>query len=332
MNAMKDRAASREDDPEAVTAMVRYAAVISALGALGASPARAAEAGCPAAPAEIDAAARAEWPDLPARIQSALAGRDDIDRCARITIRFEQDAFVVEVTLPDGRSAARSLARKEDLLPTLEALLLVPASEPAPPAPEIELPRPDRNPTTTVVTAAPAPPAPGWLRLEFSVAAGARIGDGQTGVALGALTLFDLHGWLLGFEGATQQYNGTDGGPGAATLELAMLSGRRFRFGDTALDVTAGPALATRGFGSRVSVSAQSGSAPPPPPPAEGDSPMKRLLCGARWTFRARSVLRVFAGVEGEIALDASPAGAPAAERLPSWTAGLVVGTTVGTL
>jgi hypothetical protein len=53
---------------------------------------------------------------------------------------------------------------------------------------------------------------------------------------------------------------------------------------------------------------------------------------GARWTFRARSVLRVFAGLEGEVALEYAPTGVPAAEHLPSWTAGLVVGTTVGSL
>jgi hypothetical protein len=179
---------------------------------------------------------------------------------------------------------------------------------------------------------AAAPQARGWFRLEFSLAAGARVGDGQAGVGFGALTFFDLRGWLVGFEGATQQYGGTDGSPGAATLELAMLAGRRFRFGDTTLDLTAGPALATRGLGSRVSASSQNGSAPLPAPPPASDGPSKRLVGGVRWTFRARSVLRVFAGIEGELALEPSPNGLPTAERLPSWTAGLVLGTTVGTL
>ena len=62
-----------------------------------------------------------------------------------------------------------------------------------------------------------------------------------------------------------------------------------------------------------------------------GDGPSKRLVAGARLTFRARSVLRVFAGLEGELALERSAPDLPSAERLPSWTAGLVLGTTVGT-
>jgi hypothetical protein len=196
--------------------------------------------------------------------------------------------------------------------------------------------QPEPRNVTPVVSAGPAPAAPrvpGSFRLEFSLAAGARIGDGQAGFGFGALTFFDLHGWLVGFEGATQQYGGADGRPGAATLELAMLVGRRFRFGDTALDLTAGPALAMHGFGSQISASSQSGSAAAPvTPPPESDGRSKRLLCSARWTFRARSVLRVFAGLEGELALESSPAGVAAADRLPSWTAGLILGTTVGTL
>jgi hypothetical protein len=363
MNPMKDSPGWREDGSEARTSTVtsavtplRYAAMLAALSAAGTSPALGAERACVPPPVETDSRVRAVWADLPDRIQDALEGRGDIDACAQVRIRLDQATFVLEVVLPDGRTTSRSVARREDLLPTLEALLLLPlpaspqpegqpdgeteASTPAAiPARRAEL-RPradaraeDRSP---VLSATPEPAAPrprGWLRLEFSLAAGVRVGDGQAGVGFGALTFFDLRGWLVGFEGATQQYTATDGVPGAAVLELAILAGRRFRLGDSTLDLTAGPALAMHGLENRVSVTMQSGSSgsTPVPPPAVDDGPLMRLVGGARWTFRARSVLRLFAGIEGELALERSATILAPVERLPAWTVGLVLGTTVGT-
>src|SRR3954469_4221340 len=108
--------------------------------ALGPRPTRAAERGCPAIAIEPDSAFRARFPDLLGRIQSELAARADIDACAHVALRCAHDADIdVSVTLPDGRSASRSVARREDVMPTLQALLLVPdhallvsAPEPSP--------------------------------------------------------------------------------------------------------------------------------------------------------------------------------------------------------
>ncbi len=332
-----------------MTSIARYAAMVSTLSAVATGPALAADHGCAPAPIDTDALVRAQWPDLPERIQGVLAGRRDVDTCARIKIRVQQAVFVVEVALPDGRSASRSVARTEDVVATLEALLLLPLPEARPPeaepvraadpgaratARQAEL-RPvdrDRTPVVSAGSQRAAPEARGWFRLEFSLAAGARIGDGQVGGGFGARTSFDLLGWLVGFEGATQRYGAMDGNAGAAALELAVLAGRRFRFGDTALDLTAGPALAMRGFGGTVTVMAETGSPPTRVVMPGADDLSKRLVCGARVTFRARSVVRIFAGVEGDVAFGRSTTAVPAGEGpLPSWTFGLVLGTTVGT-
>jgi len=342
MNPMKDPPGPREDGPGTMTSMGRYAAMLSTLSALGTSPALAAGRGCAPVPVETDALVRAEWPDLPERIRGVLDGRGDVDRCARIRLRRDQAAVFLEVVLPDGRSASRSLARVDDVVPTLEALLLLP--RPDAPAPQAEPvpatapaePRPRAGDAKPVVSARfeqPAPPARGWFRLEFSLAAGARIGDGQAGVGIAALTFFDLRGWLVGFEGATQRYRATDGGPPAAGVqELAVLAGRRFQLGDTALDLTAGPALATRGFGSGVSVRVEGGSPPTRVVTPASSEQSKRLLWGARLTFRPRAVVRLFAGIDGELALEGAGTSAPPGEApMPSWIVGLVLGTTVGT-
>src|ERR1700722_15345045 len=74
---------------------------------------------------EVDAALSARWPELPGQLRETFEGRDAIDRCARVRVSV-RDAIIVEGVLPDGRSATRSVARREDVVPTLEALLLVP--------------------------------------------------------------------------------------------------------------------------------------------------------------------------------------------------------------
>src|SRR6187402_3438962 len=106
------------------------AAIQVALCSHGAS---AAERGCPGITIEADAAFRARWPDLSERIERELSARADVDACARVDLRVEADAaFTVTVTLPDGRAASRSVTERDDILPTLQALLLVPEPTPAP--------------------------------------------------------------------------------------------------------------------------------------------------------------------------------------------------------
>jgi len=336
---------------------------------LATPPAYAAARACAPEPVEADAQIGARWPDLPGAIRVALDGREDVDPCARITVRLDRSAIVVAVRLLDGRRASRAVSRKEDVVPTLVALLLVPegnasASAPAPesmspsasagppeaapgPAPESpasgaretagSAPRVDGRPraSTVVLSAAPSPAARDGvgLRFELSLATGGRVGDGFRGLAFGVVTGFDLGGWLVSMQGTAAQYQSAGEGPGTSSLLLAVRGGRRFRFAapsSLSIDLVAGPALAVRGFGNRVAVSAQSGSSETPPPMDDG--PWARLVASAVVNFRARSVVRPFAGVDGEMALGTGAAAATGAEpRLPAWTLGLVIGAAVGT-
>jgi hypothetical protein len=178
---------------------------------------------------EADASVTARWPGLLRDVREAFDARGDIDRCARVTLTL-RESISVEVELPDGRSASRLVSRREDVVPTLEGLLLVPqrsasvqtsAVEPSrgmSPQPNAVAAPPDESATTPPIVrdvpfrralavpdrdaAAPASRhEPSRLGIELSVLTGARVGGGQSSVGLGALSFLDLSGWLVGFEG-----------------------------------------------------------------------------------------------------------------------------------
>lgn len=306
------------------------------------------DASCPAIVVEADPAVRARWPGLRDAVREAFEARDDVDRCARVTLTIRGRAIGLDVALPDGRSAYRVASRREDVVPALQALLLVPeeapseppSDEPIPPAAspvpaEMEIPS-----TAALVAAArdaPSPTSPAaqspasHLRIELSALTGARIGDGRAGVLLGAVSFLDVSGWLVGFAGSVQRYRELGGSEGAGALELALLGGRRFRFGTMALDLTAGPAAAYEGtttfetaqpVGTRSQI--QSGSV---------SSTVPRLLLEARLAFAALSTVHTFVGIDGDFGPGQSPDASllPNAPRLPTWTLGLALGATVGT-
>lgn len=329
----------------------RLCVLAGILAILGPRPALAGDGRCPAVVVEADASLTARWPGLVGQLRGAFDAREDIDRCARVVLTRRGAAVEVAVVLPDGRSAARPVTRREDVVPTLEALLLVPQpgaapaeaqpqeAQPEPPAPAPPAPQPPVDllppvasaPSAQDVVTVPPPPRPrGRLRIELSVVTGARIGDGQTGVGLGAFSLLELSGWLVGFEGRADRYRGLTGTPPSdgGALELAVLGGRRWRFGDTALDLTAGPAAALQGtttFESRSAVTGTTFS-------ESSTSTVPRLLLGARVGFGARSTLHTFVGVDGELGPARSGGlDIPNASRLPLWTLGLALGATVGT-
>jgi len=316
-----------------------------ALAALDPGTRVGAERGCSLVTIEPDAGFSARWPVLLDRIRGELTGRRDIESCARVELRLRDDLVEVFVRLPDGRSAVRSLASHEDVLPTLQALLLIPASErgtsrprPAQPVPVTtrvdervaHMARPERD--------APVRPR-GWPRefgVELSFISGARVGDGQFGVGAGALSFLEVRSWLIGFEGRADTYHPVRGGDGATALELGVLGGRRLDFGNLALDLTGGPAVAVKGIVlSETDVERVSAGSTPPrtAPAAESSSgPVPRLLLGARLGFSPRSVFRTFIGIDAEI----GPARAvgPSTEssaRMPGYVFGLAVGATVGT-
>ena len=301
---------------------------------------------CPPIAILSDGEFRARYPDLLERIRSALSAPPDIDTCARVELRLLEGGIGVSVTLPDGRHAARQVARSEDVLPTLVALLLLPdqapaaVTEPEPPAaaavglPRRPVPVSHADPNAGDV---PAPPtrAARELGFELSVIGGARLGDGQFGYGVGVLSFLRLRRWLLGFEGRADGYRSIHGGGPESALELAILAGRRFDFDSVALDLTVGPGIALKGIAlsetQAVPVTTMARVAPPPhSEPSSG--PVPRLLLGARLGFSPRSVFRTFIGLDGEV----GPARAELAPnvsspRMPVFTVGLALGATVGT-
>src|SRR5438105_274476 len=116
----------RESDAMKRRDAATFSVLAGILATLGARPARAAERACPSMSVEADTTVRGRWPDLPIRIHEAFDARDDVDTCARITLRMADTVMIVEVALPDGRSAVRTVSRREDVVPALEALFLLP--------------------------------------------------------------------------------------------------------------------------------------------------------------------------------------------------------------
>jgi hypothetical protein len=325
-------------------------------------PALAQTASCSPMAIEAGPSVSARWPALVDRVHQAFEVRADIDRCARVELTMRGASITVAVVLPDGRSATRSLSRGEDIIPALEALLLMPqrsaqadatalealasgpppASAPPEPPSESSPPATREVPSVGVLTvpggdAAEEPPAhrPTRLRVELSVLTGARIGDGQAGIGLGALSLLDLSGWLVGFEGRADRYKTVSrgapaGAPGSGTLELALLGGRRFRVRNVALDLVAGVAEVLQGT---TTFEVQSTAAGGSDVKGSSSSTVPRLLLGARVNFGALSTLRTFVGMDGELGPPRAGDGGdlPVVRRLPVWTLGLALGATVGT-
>jgi hypothetical protein len=295
---------------------------------------------------EADAALHTRWPDLIPRIQSEFAPRAELDPCAHVALRLEDATVIsVSVTLPDGRAAARNVTRYDDVIPTLQALLLVPERPPTaatapstkPPPPPPRLSR--QLATTHRIDRDDLPPSAKGreLGIELSVITGARIGDGQFGAGAGVLSFLEVYGWLLGFEGRVDGYRPIQGGDPETALALAILAGRRIELGGVALDLTAGPAVAMNGVSMSQTEVVHTGPAPEMPPPIEpppeaSPGPVPRLLLGARVGFRSRSVLRTFVGLDGEVGPSQgtthpdNPAGS-----LPRFAIGLALGATVGT-
>jgi hypothetical protein len=319
--------------------------VWGALEVLAGSDARAAAGPCASASivVEADPATLGRWPELPERVRAAFAERRDIDTCARVHVGLVGGTIDLEVSLPDGRSTSR-LARLEDVVPALEALLLVPTeaapATPATPPPSaastrfastvVEVRTDGSGPATT----SPGAP-PSRFGAELSLGAGVHRGGGQTSASLGASSFLEAARWLVGFTARLDRYDGAAAGASGdapAALEIGALVGRRFRFGPLMLDAAAGPALALRGsWAIMMATSASSGMVTPVRSSSSRDEVVPRWLLGGRLTLGARSIVRTFVGVDGELG-DAGPIPPGTARALPVWTVGATFGVTVGTL
>jgi hypothetical protein len=191
---------------------------------------------------------------------------------------------------------------------------------------------PDRRAADPAVRgAAPVEPSrgqmSGHLRIELSALTSARVGDGQWGLGLGALSLLDFSGWLVGFQGRGDHYQMLTGARSGAALELGPLAGRRLRFAELAVDFLAGLAATFQGTATYEMRSSDGTKVS-----ASNTSTVLRLLLGARVNFHPVSTVCPFVGVEGELGPARDGDGdVPNAPRLPIWTFGLALGATVGT-
>jgi hypothetical protein len=95
----------------------RYAAHLSVLvgliAALRARPVRVDDRPCSPMAVEADARVRARRPSVRERIREAFDARDGVDACARIRLTAGDGGIALEVVLPDGRSAARTVSHTE---------------------------------------------------------------------------------------------------------------------------------------------------------------------------------------------------------------------------
>lgn len=320
----------------------QWALVVASL----ARPALAAEPSCTGVTVTAHPSVVGRWPTLPARVRSALTERRDIDRCARAHLGTSGESITLEVALDDGRSTIRRLSSDADVVPALEALLLVPA--PAAPVPATESARRSREPETKMARrSSPArgprmserdaaePAEPGVLPerdssvgLLLSIGGGERMGDSQTSGNLGAMVLLRISDWLVGVDGRAVTYEVpvSDGIPQSAT-ELTAVAGYRFGQGTLALDLMLGPTLVVQqDMEITVGPVAQR-------EPTTISRLVPRLFFGSRLTLGASSVLGGFVGVEGA----AGPSGVsrnPASHEpaLPQWMVGFVAGATFGIL
>jgi hypothetical protein len=332
--------ARRRAFTSASTALATALALSSAAAAAGRT--------CEAPTVNAAAGVAARFPELLAGVRAELSNWPDLDACAHVELhRAGADAIQVVVTLPDGRSATRSAVRPDDLLATLQALLLVPQPTPslagAAPAlaPRSVPPRPPLAPARLEAAepgAVSANEVGRSLGVELSILGGGRMGDGQVAVGVGALSLLETHGWLFGFVGRADRYEELRRGDPQLALELGLLAGRRFHFESFALDFIAGPAIAAKNLASTETEMVQVEREPPqqqsqPQLPVEDPStgPVPRLLMAAHAGFTPRSVLRSFVGMEASLG-PARTDGAPShSSRFPVFALGLVLGATVGT-
>jgi hypothetical protein len=110
----------------------------------------------PAVVIEADASVGVQWRGILDDLRAALHGRDDLDRGARVRLATRRGSVEVQVVLPDGRYAERSIRRREDVVPTIEGLLLVPQ----PSVPAAALAAADVAPDTEDVPPAATPESP----------------------------------------------------------------------------------------------------------------------------------------------------------------------------
>lgn len=303
---------------------------IVALGGSFAPAARAApdETMCEDPRVRVQGSVDARWLDPIARACERLAADPSSDRDARVRIVPSGHDLVVEVALRDGRRTLRRVTATERLVPTLEALVLVPAipgedemparPEPAPIATADDatsVAPPARAPTPAQSAASPP------VAFEASALFGGRVAGPFVSVAPAIGGRLRLGPWLFGVAGRWDVFQRPTRAS-TSTFEMDTVAfgielGRRVTLGAGALDVGVAPRLVAETQTAESLDGEQSSSATD-----------LRLGALARWAPTT-------AGVHFVVELDAelSPSRLrrslrldPALPALPAWSAGIALG------
>lgn len=271
----------------------------------------------------------ARWLDPIARACERLAAEPGSDPDARVRIVPSGHDLVVEVTLRDGRRTLRRVTAAERLVPTLEALVLVPALAPdESPAPPAEAPSalPEKidaeAPPSRGATSSPGPTAaPAPVAFEASGLLGGRVAGPFVSVAPAIGGRLRLGPWLFGIAGRWDVVQRSTRAS-TSTFEMETVAfgielGRRVPLGAGALDLGVAPRLVAETQTAESVDGEQSSSATD-----------LRLGALARWAPAP-------AGFHFVVELDAelSPSRLrrslrldPALPALPAWSAGIALG------
>jgi hypothetical protein len=222
--------------------------IAAVAGLADASPASAAteRATCGGPLLVVDDTVGLEWAPAVQAARARVRKNDDLDRCAALRIDRAEDGLRIRVTTADGRAALRKISAPERLVPTLEALLVLPPLATTPSAPDPYEP-PDE------ATGGPperAPPeAPGRAaHLEVGVGAIGRVAGAPLygGGGFASFAQLAMDRWLVGVTARWEAIDDTLALPSPSgfnmqTFEVGVGIGRRAIIGPLGLDAVLGP-------------------------------------------------------------------------------------------
>jgi hypothetical protein len=264
---------------------------------------------------EIEGELRGRWAEAIKTTCASLADLTDVDATARVLARMEHGELVVEVHLPDGRSASRRVSSPSALTPTLEALLAVPPAPRATPAIDQANP-PDLKPPQSE----PTPP--------YGVEAGVGIGGRLSGsgpylaASLAGLVQARVHAWVLGlgmrWDAIQRLVEDPPPGFESEALAIMLTVARRLELQPMNIDIGLSPRLISQIQTAQLPTGEQTGS----------DTDL-RLGAFVRAASRSGTV-RVFVEADAEISpprFDRHLQVLPGFPDLPTWSTGLTLGT-----
>jgi hypothetical protein len=193
------------------------------------------------------------WESAASQLKNDLKSLGELDRCAVVTLLPAGAEMIVQVVLADGRSAVRHVRRAEDLVSTIEALLLLPpaAAYDSPPAPPPAM-APEPTPETSTIgsRSAPTQHTPAAAQVELGFGGNARTSGTPLFWGAGAMFVAQLalDGWLIGTEGHWDVFDApvtlvTPGGFNMQTVGIGAAAGRRIENGALRFDILVGPEL-----------------------------------------------------------------------------------------